>query len=327
MKHFYLHAWADCDVNKILKKINVCILKKQQCRLWIMCAEEYDYMPINGHMIHKFIFKSPLVETWLVIGVLEHKNIKSYTELGIKVVLWPTFWFYKTIADANTENLKTTRDFTRLFICLNNRGHAHRVGTIDKIAESNLFSDGIISWHDDTAKVRSLSLKNLHLKSEKDDEQFYQHVLPNEFNNCLINLVTESTVDNYLIDISEKTINAIIAGMPFIIVGCPGVHKKLQDLGFELFTEIFDYEFDSFEHIDQRTNSIVEQLAGIKEKYSKRYNQVYKILQPKISHNRSQLLRIINQNQDLPKEVINFSVYTEIINKAKEKEQEIRRLK
>jgi len=324
MKDFYLHAWADNNVDKILKKINVCIIKKQKCRLWIMCAEEYDYIPISNYELSTFVFQSSLVETFLVLGALEHNNPERYKKLGINVILWPTFWFYKTIADVNVTNLKTKRDFNKLFICLNNRGHSHRIKSINQIVDNNLFNDGIISWHDETVKVRSLSRKKLPLESEKN-KPFYDHVLPDEVNNCLINLVTESTIDNHLIDISEKTINAIVAEMPFIIVGCAGIHKKLESMGFELYTEIFDYEFDSFKNVDERIYSLIKQLGNIKEKYSRRYNQIYKILQPKISHNKLQLLKIVNQNQNLPQEVIKFPAYLEILNTARQKGQEIRR--
>lgn len=324
MKNFYLHGWATNNVKKILKKINVCIEKKQYCRLWIMCAEEYDYILINNkYRISRFNFNSDFVETIIVLGALEHNNLKKYTQHGIKVVIWSTFWFYKTVADVNTQNLKSKRNFKNLFICLNNRGHPHRVKTIDKIIKNNLLNDGIISWHDKTIGVSQLN-SNLVLKSEKDT-QFYQHILPREFNECLINLITESTVDNYLIDVSEKTINAIISGMPFLIIGCPKIHKKLEELGFKLFTEIFDYEFDSFINLDERIESVINQLSSIKEKYHKRYAQIYKAIEPKILHNRLQLVKIINQNQDLPQEVLNFPAYAEILNEAKTKEEVIRR--
>lgn len=323
MKNFYLHSWATNNVKKILKKINVCIEKNQYCRLWIMCAEEYDYLPIENYNLSKFCFESAFVETILVLGVLKHYNTEIYTRYGIKVVIWPTFWFYKAIASVNTENLKTRRDFKNLFICLNNRGHPHRVKTIEQIVTNNLLNDGVISWHDKTVRPSQLD-SNLSLKSEKDT-QFDQHILPNEFNECLINLVTESTVDNYLIDVSEKTINAIISGMPFLIIGCPKVHKKLEKLGFKLFTEIFDYEFDSFINLDERIEAVINQLSSIKEKYHKRYAQIYRAIEPKILHNRLQLVKIINQNQDLPKEVLNFPAYAEILNEAKIKKELIRR--
>jgi len=325
MKDFYLHAYGHCDVDKILKKLNACILKKQQCRLWLLCAEEYDYISIDRYNISKFVFDSSFVETILVLGALEHKNIERYTKLGINVTIWPTFWFYKTIADVDITNLKTKRNPNTLFICLNNRGHSHRVKTIDKIAEHNLLDDGKISWHDETVKNSSWFLTSISLESEKN-KQFYQHSLPHEFNDCLINLVTESTVNEYLIDISEKTINAIIGGMPFIVVGCAGIHKKLELMGFELYTEIFDYEFDSFKNIDQRINCIVKQLDNIKKKYKGKYATVYRILQPKITYNKLQMLNMIDQTQKLPQEIINFPAYAEIINKARIKIKEIRSL-
>lgn len=326
MKDCFLHAWADNDVKEILEKVYACIKKKQQCRLWIMCAEEYDYIPIDNYKLSKFCFESNFVETILVLGVLDYYDTKKYTRYGIKVVIWPAFWFYKTIAGVNIENLKPKRYFNNLFICLNNRGHPHRVKTIEQIITNNLLDDGIISWHDKTVKPSQLDKNFFPLKSEKDT-QFDQHTLPSEFNECLINLVTESTVDNYLVDISEKTINAIIGGMPFVIIGCPGIHKNLEKLGFKLYTEIFDYEFDSFKNVEERIGSIISQLSTIKEKYQKRYAHIYKVLEPKILHNRLQLLEIINQNQDLPQEIINFPAYAEILNEAKTQEKEIRRLR
>jgi|TARA_B100001094_G_scaffold79869_1_gene76139 hypothetical protein len=64
----------------------------------------------------------------------------------------------------------------------------------------------------------------------------------------LIELVLETDVDNKnntMMFFSEKTFRPIGLLMPFIIYGHQHCYKYLQNLGFILYTDIFDYSFDS----------------------------------------------------------------------------------
>ena len=86
---------------------------------------------------------------------------------------------------------------------------------------------------------------NYHFKTLTEietDHRGYQELVPVEYLQSNIDLVLESDVDNLFI--TEKTWKPIVYKKPFIIVGSKGIHSKLEELGFKLHTELFDFSFD-----------------------------------------------------------------------------------
>jgi len=312
MQEFYLHAWADNNVKKVLKKINSCIEKNKKCRLWILCAEEYEYISVNDYKLSRFVFKTSLVETILILGVLEHTYLEKYTKQGVKVILWTTFWFFNSVRLASLKNISSKKDIKNLFICMNNVAHDHRIKTIDCLVKNDLLKHGLISWHRNTNKFKYWNEEITTLPSEKNE--FFQSILPKELNSCLVNVITESTTEDYLIDVSEKTIHAILAGLPFIIIGCPGLHRKLEELGFKLYTELFNYDFDNIKDDNERIENIVFQLKKLKDK---NYNVLFDRVKDKVIRNRQNLFRIIEKDTGVPQEIYKFPVYEEIIRESK----------
>ena len=57
-------------------------------------------------------------------------------------------------------------------------------------------------------------------------------------------IVIETDIGNELVNISEKTIKALALGHPLLLLGVPGTHQYLKDLGFDLLDDIFDNSFD-----------------------------------------------------------------------------------
>lgn len=333
MKEFYFDVWS--NDRKKLKKILCEITERRNNNLpsvlSIVCPEEYDFMQIGNYDLDDLIFDSDLVQTDFFIGAVKNVTLTQLEQQydNVSVVLWPNFWLYKSVADVDVKNIAKKRNITKLFICLNNVPHPHRIKTFNLLEKKNLLKHGIVSWHHATdsrlkyhRSRKVINNKKIFLKSEKKKKAFLQHVLPEEFNSCLINLVTESTVNSDIVDISEKTVNAIIAQMPFIIIGTPGVHKTLQEWGFELYDEIFDYGFDKFENYNDRIKSVTDQICKI-EKTHKNYGALYRTLEPKIIRNKNRLLDIIQNDHFVPEKICRFEKYNKIIESAKRKINEI----
>lgn len=326
MKKFFLHAYDNNPVQQILNEINICIKNAELCKLWIMCAEEYDFLNIIDYGnrefdIHTFSFRSELVETILVLGALEKKNLKQYKSLGITVYIWKDFWFRKAVSALDTNNITSNKNIEHLFICLNNRPVYHRIKTVQSIIAKDLTDYGFVTWHADL-KLLSLSKnKEKKINSTLPSEASYfwsQSNLPTEFNSCLINVVTESTTNSGVIDISEKTVHAIAAGMPFLVIGCQGIHKKLEKMGFLLFHDLFDYSFDSYKQEDDRIESVIKQLKQL-QKYSRNYNDLYRQVKPLIDHNKNKLAEIVNNDLAIPWYARDYKIYREYVcEKAKE---------
>lgn len=66
------------------------------------------------------------------------------------------------------------------------------------------------------------------------------------YNNCYFNLVVETDImqkDSFFI--TEKTMKAIITGIPFVIISTPFFLKNLQSLGFRTYNTLWDESYDN----------------------------------------------------------------------------------
>jgi hypothetical protein len=80
-------------------------------------------------------------------------------------------------------------------------------------------------------------------------------------------LVTESRYESDMPNFSEKTMRAIYAGRPFILLAPSGTLQLIKDLGFKTFDEFWDEDYDSIVDPTLRFNrvmSIVENILSNK---------------------------------------------------------------
>lgn len=85
----------------------------------------------------------------------------------------------------------------------------------------------------------------------------------------LFQIVNETHVDNWnntSLFFSEKTFRAIAFMQPFVIFGQPNCNQKLEDLGFKLFHEFFDYGFDSINNTQERYNKLIMSITKFIER-------------------------------------------------------------
>ena len=106
-----------------------------------------------------------------------------------------------TILDETNHLINADRTFnnSKHFLCLMGLGKPHRRRIYDLLSESNLLGKGIIS-----ARWRSIYAD--HLRYDKN-------ILDNYYNNCLFEIVTESTETL----VTEKTLKPLLYGVPFIL--------------------------------------------------------------------------------------------------------------
>jgi hypothetical protein len=81
----------------------------------------------------------------------------------------------------------------------------------------------------------------------------------NMYNQSYFNIVVETDInytDNFFL--TEKTIKALLTGMPFIIVSTPNFLKNLQQLGFTTYNQLWDEGYDSIVDYKDRIDSIIE---------------------------------------------------------------------
>ena len=270
--------------------------------------------------------------------ILEQNNIHLEFMLGrlsneiaylndmpnVSVITWPTYWIHHTWYKTHRDTIKKVRNINKLYISLNNRAHYHRCVMIDELANRDLIRYGHISWH---KKEMITPYKFKAFKNQKmilDDYQMdltegaCQEMLPEHYFRTVFNLIVESNYTSPFL--TEKTYSAILAKKPFIILGEQGIHARLENLGFKLYNELFDYSFDRDMNLKGRINSICDQIHNHAHND---YKALYRSAKATAKYNYNKLQEIVNDRSSIPevfwqydKDKIKYgSVFPEIYNK------------
>lgn len=272
-------------------------------KIIIYAAEEFELM-LDECMIDS---KTNLI--WIFGGA----DLSFYRLYPGKVILWHNFYMYESFLNLNKQFLRKDSAITKIFISMNHRAHLHRCLLMDTLEKYNMGDKGFVSWRGvDQAdyKFNYWNPRNLQF-----DDGFLgkngMYTLPREYNNALINLISESNTKT--IFVTEKTYNAIFAEKPFIIQGAVGIHRYLSRLGFEMYDEIFDYTFDEVADIIDRTEMIVQNLKKLEDK---NLNELKIILSKKAKRNKQRAINIIKNRQYIPTEAYGCDCYIEKISCA-----------
>ena len=72
-----------------------------------------------------------------------------------------------------------------------------------------------------------------------------QEIVPQEYYRAFFDIALESIVDDRIIFYTEKTWKNLLRGKLFLPLGGQNGVKYLQSLGFEIYTELFNYDWDT----------------------------------------------------------------------------------
>ena len=225
-----------------------------------------------------------------------HTQEESFVYDRIKVVNWSNFCISLTLGKYKiAEQNKKEETFDHLFVSLNRSALPHKCFFIDTLCEHDLIKNNLVSWH--KFNFTNFNFKYFDNKSIMlDDISSGVEIInyPPYYNRAFMDLVCESFPE--IPDISEKTYKAIAAKKPFLSLGYKGLYKKLQDFGFVLYDEIFDYKFDEYYSYQDRVRFAVQQVKNLQDQDLKKLKQS---IQPKLEHNYKNL---INLGMQVPEE-------------------------
>jgi len=132
------------------------------------------------------------------------------------------------------------------------------------------------------------------------------------YNSSYLKLVVETDiVENNCFFITEKTVKALITGIPFIIVSTPFFLKILQDNGFKTYNTLWDESYDSILDYKMRISAISDLLNSLEHFDWQRHK---KELQDIANHN---LQNLINLNKIMNDFFINFENVVEKYNERR----------
>lgn len=293
----------------IEKIINASQIKK----INLLFHFEYD-IPLDYKIIN--LINKKKIECHIITCANDINYIKKRAiELGFNnkffiVDNFPTYFFnnaYDKIPKHNLE-FSANRNFDYCFLSYNGHTKPHRSQFIDCLYHLNLLDKGIVSY----LQLGGLET-NWHYYNGNRIEHDVQFDDTNghDLNNCIINkeylesflhIVTESCLETTVI--TEKTTKPLLLGLPFLVLGSQFFHSDLQQLGFKLYDEIFDYSFDKHESIEQRILGVIKNIQfALKNK--KKLNYYYKKIYPKILHNQKLAIEFATSWKYYPKEFQN----------------------
>ena len=236
-----------------------------------------------------------IVHSNLFDDLIEHYEPTTHVHFVNNILL--------NIGRAYNESLQYIRqdikyNFDRAYINLNNKGRYNRYLLIDEIYKQDIQDAGYISWRSrkDTTDPFDFdipyNLKYFHGNTIELDHNI--NYLDENINAAgLVNVCTE--VFEYYFNvrnISEKTMYAIMTEKPFLILGAQNNNTVYTDYGFELYTELFDYGFDTQEMLQDRVVGIVNNLKNL---VGKDYNKLYSKIKDKTIHNKKQFIKLIQK--------------------------------
>ncbi len=106
-------------------------------------------------------------------------------------------------------------------------------------------------------------------------------------------IVNETRFFSYFPNLSEKTLNAIFYGKPFVLIGVSGCLEYLRELGFETFSEFWDESYDSERDYQKRIEKIFKTIDFIYSLSPKQLSELTWAMYPKLYRNRINLKALL----------------------------------
>ena len=125
--------------------------------------------------------------------------------------------------------------------------------------------------------TEDLVSSNLMFEQFSDTKYFYD--------TSLIHIVSETYFYSNIIHLTEKTFKPILYKQPFIMLGPPFMLKKLRELGFKTFNDIWDESYDEITNHNERFEKILNLVEQIAKMNKTEKNELLEKCQKIIYHN------------------------------------------
>lgn len=212
---------------------------------------------------------------------------------------------------------------TKLFTCLNNQFKIHRSFLVNRLVENNLSDFGFVSnitGRDEISNFNVygcddvVSYKNYHITIQNDNMNS-RFTVNKVLSDSYIDVVTE-TAHDLLPFMTEKSVKPFYNLQIPIILGYSGIVNDLRDMGFDVFDDIVNHEYDTFDyliHCDANTHSslfyglnnelIVKKVNFIVDELKRLskldFHRIYLDLKERLIHNQNLLYELTIEDNNL----------------------------
>lgn len=180
------------------------------------------------------------------------------------------------------------------YINLNGRASLERATLLDKLAKYEILDGDYFSWNNLLDKWQGKYWRQEINQFTRPGATFKPYMFPKQAQSALVSLVSET--DQSVKFITEKTFRSILYKVPVIIYGPKLVNAKLEEMGFKLPRELFNFDFDNIDDTEERADAIAAAMKDFKKNKIKSY---IKPLNEIAEHNFKVLVDIM-EKQDVP---------------------------
>lgn len=297
------------DVNQFIENIS----NNEYDKIIFFFQTEYQYWGIDRFNEILDILRSKNKRLQVLTGASKYLKKQPYED-EVDLYLWPEHWIVRTYLFLDQKSVIEdidSLDYKYPFISMNYRPHYHRCLLMDLLAKYNIIESNAISWHmPKECYYVDYSWKYWNEQQLLLDDIYSNisgnYLFPTEYYTSFAQLISE-TDSNDAILISEKTASALLLGKPFLAATTPGFHKSLKELGFELYTEVFDYSFDDIEDITDRYDVLLQNFVRLSKMSTTQLKSLNSLVKDKVNHNKEWAKKIVfdfDKFPDIAKDVI-----------------------
>lgn len=241
---------------------------------------------------------------------------------------YPLYWITNTVRGFQQHNPQWYQRINHidpqthqdLFVSINNKPHDFRCMQMDMLEKYNLIHCGKISWdtlRDFDGRTAQDAVDAYDWQYWNPDQMMLEQIpdhfqgkrygwngmLPNCYKNCSIHLVMEATTSTVFF--TEKVVPPLMTGKMFLAIAATGFHQALKDqLGFELYDEVFDYAFDQEPDPLKRAEAIARNINQYRDYNANNWVELYKLMDDKITHNLHRLREIVQKPGEFMPQIV-----------------------
>tara|TARA_B100000900_G_C20580500_1_gene717318 strand:+ start:962 stop:2200 length:1239 start_codon:yes stop_codon:yes gene_type:complete len=272
-------------------KINKTILSKLQsgeCKLFIDIPDDgWFASKINKTLegLHSWLDDNNILQKNVYVKNMNLISDKRETEINMI-----TSTINSEVYLRNTPSMPCKfNSIDKLFVNYNRVVKSHKLFLGYSLFQNDLVENSLIGFSDNYIEPQSIGknytefnydfnvlynflkelpykIDNKDIKDLDDQGIIGQLIERTDYERTFLSLVSESTCEDGVVYLSEKTFKPIAMGHPFIIVGATGSIKKLKDIGYKTFDEFWDESYDNCNTYKERIERIIEILLSLKSK-------------------------------------------------------------
>lgn len=288
------NQWNGQDMPNFYNRVK----SKKWDKIILFCQNEWEWHMHDPVIFPKLLEYCKSINQPLHVITGSHHHLYPITLENVEVHWWDTYWLGKTYSALINTKLSTTinpyddKKYKFHFVCMNNRCHSHRAELIDLLEKFNLITNNAVSIHQDSHiyKWKYFKFRKILLEPEFATDR-NQHRVPEQYYDSFAQIVSESSGNTIML--SEKTAVPLIIGKPFLVAGQMHFHKFLNNLGFQLYTELFDYSFDNEQNQTTRYEMLLENFTNLSKVSLKDLSKLHKKIAHKIEFNQKKAKQIM----------------------------------